>query len=49
MEIDSAILHSSPQYIGKWNIYLQYQSGAEWKYYNQMVVILHILYYQVKL
>ncbi len=22
------------QYIGKWNIYLQYQSGAEWKYYN---------------
>ena len=21
-------------YIGKWNIYLQYQSGAEWKYYN---------------
>ena len=34
MEIGSSYFTFIPQYIGKWNIYLQYPSGAEWKYYN---------------
>ena len=37
------------QYIGKWNIYLQYQVVQNGNIIIQMVVILHILYYQVKL